>query len=413
MEFFKRNKGKIAAASENLSDANSIRDLYNAIFDDNRAHISYEKAMGIPAVWASITTITNVITSLPFHVHKRTVLGNEVVRDTDRYAKLFTTVNKDGMTLKEWLARVITDYCQGRHLSFVEKTSSGLPTNIWPLNRSDITVRVTGRKCEYIDTVSNKVYQSDEIIDLVYQPGENHGEALNPFNTHAELFRSMIAAERYSARVFENGGVTPFFVKVPDDTTPEAAAALTKGITKGLTNGGHVFPIQQSNEIVAIGGDPEKSQLLATKQYHVTQVSQIWGVPPVFLQDLTHGTYSNTEQLGRHFSQYCIGPIISKLENQIRAKVFGEYVRDYYVRIDMNGLMRGDLIKRYAAYAQAHRAGFMTANEIREFEELPPAPEGDKLIVQGAEKTLESLDNVENIEENKKTNENNMIGDDK
>jgi len=101
------------------------------------------------------------------------------------------------------------------------------------------------------------------------------------------------------------------------------------------------------------------------------------------LQDLTHGTFSNTEQQDLHFVKHCVKRWVEQFEQEINMKFFGRG-SDFYVEFNVDGLLRGDLKTRMEAHATSIQNAIRTPNEVRDIENMPPMANGDDLLIQGA-----------------------------
>ena len=137
------------------------------------------------------------------------------------------------------------------------------------------------------------------------------------------------------------------------------------------------------HELKAIGLSPENMQLLELQRFSIEQIARIYSLPPVFLQDLTHGTFSNTEQQDLHFVKHTIKRWVEQAEAEINLKLFGRG-SDLYSEFNVDGLLRGDFKTRMEAHATSIQNGIRTPNEVRDIENLPPMPEGGNLMIQGA-----------------------------
>ena len=58
--------------------------------------------------------------------------------------------------------------------------------------------------------------------------------------------------------------------------------------------------------------------------------------------------------------------------------------RNTFVKLNLNGFLRGDFKTQMEGLQSAMNAGIMLVNEARELLELPARAEGDKLFIQGA-----------------------------
>jgi HK97 family phage portal protein len=116
----------------------------------------------------------------------------------------------------------------------------------------------------------------------------------------------------------------------------------------------------------------------------IEQIARIYSIPPTFLQDLTHGTFSNTEQQDLHFTKHTIKRWIEQFEQEMNLKLFGRNSNSQFVEMNVDGLLRGDFKTRMDGYAQGIQNAILTPNEARRRENLPDDAGGDGLLVQGA-----------------------------
>jgi HK97 family phage portal protein len=123
--------------------------------------------------------------------------------------------------------------------------------------------------------------------------------------------------------------------------------------------------------------------LIELQRFSIEQIARIYSLPPVFLQDLTHGTFSNVEQQDLHFVKHTIKRWVEQTEQEMNLKLFGRGSQ-FYVKFDLDDLLRGDLKTRMEAHATSIQNGIKTPNEVRDIENLPPMEAGDDLMIQGA-----------------------------
>jgi len=137
------------------------------------------------------------------------------------------------------------------------------------------------------------------------------------------------------------------------------------------------------HELKSIGLSPNDMQLIELQRFSIEQVARIYSLPPVFLQDLTHGTFSNTEQQDLQFVKHTVKRWVEQSEQEMNLKFFGRG-SDFYVEYNVDGLLRGDLKTRMEAHATSIQNAIRTPNEVRNIENLPAKDSGDDLMIQGA-----------------------------
>jgi HK97 family phage portal protein len=118
--------------------------------------------------------------------------------------------------------------------------------------------------------------------------------------------------------------------------------------------------------------------------FQIQEIARIYGLPPAFLQDLSKGTFSNTEQQDLQLVKHTVGQWAKALEDELNLKLFSQRRRARYVRHNLDGLQRGDFKARTEALARAIQTAQLTPNEARLLEERPAKDGGDSLMIQGA-----------------------------
>jgi HK97 family phage portal protein len=125
-------------------------------------------------------------------------------------------------------------------------------------------------------------------------------------------------------------------------------------------------------------------QFLESRKFQVSEVARWFRVPPHKLADLERSTFSNIEHQSLEFVTDTLVPWITRLETEAQIKLVGRNNRmgRIYTKINVNGLLRGDIKSRYEAYGVGRDKGWLSANDIRELEEMNPVSGGDEYLVQ-------------------------------
>ena len=100
--------------------------------------------------------------------------------------------------------------------------------------------------------------------------------------------------------------------------------------------------------------------------------------------DLEKSSFSNIEQQSLEFVKYTLEPWVIRWEQTIQRTLFTKEEKSrYFVKFNLEGLLRGDYQSRMNGYATARQNGWMSANDIRELENLDriPAEEGGDLYL--------------------------------
>ncbi len=207
-----------------------------------------------------------------------------------------------------------------------------------------------------------------------------------------------ISAEEFLARVLSQGTHMGVVLETDEKLTTEQLTDLKEQLKdgRGVTGAGKGRIFQSGLKAKVLGMTVKEADLTDQRRFVNERISAIAGVPLIFLNDLTRGTYSNTEQQDLAFAKHCVAPIIVDLEQTLNRTLFTEPDR-YFVKFNLEGLVRGDYKTRVAAYGEAIRSGWMSPNEVRALEDMDPYPGGDEYHMQAQMTPVEDLDDVRGI----------------
>lgn len=352
--------------------------------------VTIQTALQVPAVFCAVNFLSGVMASLPLHIYKKD--GDTVERDksADGLQNILQNAINDECTSFDWrkykMQGVLTG---GRGLTAIERNNSGRIINLYPLDPTKTTVkRVNGSKKYVVQDGAEQIeYEPREVIDIPFMLGTDGVSCLSPIMSSAPSIALAIAATNFGSKFFENGGVPPFAV-VGNFSTPQAMQRAAKdfqdAVKKAAKDKRQALTLPPGYDIKPIGVDVEKTQLLDLKKHSVEEVARIYSLPPVFLQDLTKGTFNNVEQQDLHLVKHTVSRWAVQIEQELNLKLFGRLSNKRYVKFNLDGLLRGDFKTRMEGFARGIQTGQITPNEARKKEEREPLEGGDDLLIQGA-----------------------------
>ncbi|OUP73253.1 phage portal protein [Anaeromassilibacillus sp. An172] len=155
----------------------------------------------------------------------------------------------------------------------------------------------------------------------------------------------------------------------------------------GSGNSNKVAVLEEGMKYTPIGISPEQAQFLETRKFQINEIARIFRVPPHMVGDLEKSSFSNIEQQSLEFVKYTLDPWIVRWEQSIRrALLTPDEKKKYFVKFNLEGLLRGDYQSRMNGYAIGRQNGWMSANDIRELENqdrIPAEEGGDLYLVNG------------------------------
>jgi HK97 family phage portal protein len=357
--------------------------------------VTVENALGIPAYWAGVNFLSGTMAGLPCQAFKKTDKGREQIKG-GIYDILHDAVN-DGMSSFEWRRYCFDQLLTGgRCFTWIERNAANKVVNLWPLEPNKVTIqRVAGIKTyKYKEGNRTTVYDASEIIDIPFMLKADGLSHRSPISQCRDALALSIASTEYGSKFFQNGGIPPFVITGAFNSpgaVQRASDDVMKAVTAAAKEKRSVLALPTGHEIKQIGVDPDKSQLVELKRFGIEEVARILGLPPIFLQDLTNGTFSNTEQQDLFLVKHRISSLCNQFEQEVNLKLFGRGSKQY-VEMNVDGLLRGDFKTRMDGYAQGIQHGVYRPNEARQMENLPDDPDyGDKLYMQGAMAPIDKL----------------------
>lgn len=372
-----------------ISDENIIQFLGLESETSTGEPVTIEKALAVPSVWAAVNFLSDTMATLPLQLFRRN--DEEVEQVTGDLATTLQEAVNDETSSYKW-RRYSYDrhFTSGRQYTYIERNAMGRIINLWPLEPTNMTVRRRDGVVSYHykdGSPPEIVYEPKDIIDLAFMLAEDGINHYSPIMNHKETMALAIGASKYGSRYFNRGGVPPFAIygpmKSPGAVT-RAADDLTQAIEQAARQNKIALAMPAGHEIKEIGANPDKAQLVELKRFIVEEVARIYGLPPVFLQDLTHATFTNSEQQDLQLVKHRIIDLVAQAEQELNLKLFGRRRRTFYVKFNVDGLLRGDFKTRMEGYARAIQSAVMKPNEARALEESPPDEFGDQLLIQGA-----------------------------
>lgn len=353
--------------------------------------VTERTAMSIGAVYACIGLIGGAISAMPLQIYKRTNIGRERV-DHDAWWLLNEQPCACMSAAVMWEYLLWSLLLHGDAFAIIRRASPMSPKimALEPIHPLSVRVQEVDDRLVYTvtDADDTGVYDQD---DMLHIPGLgfNGTRGLSPLRyTARQTFGIALAADDYSARFFSNGGRPDYVVTLKSKMSEEAAKLFreTWMARYSGTRNAHVPAILNGDgaDVKSLNMSPEEAQLLATRSFQAADVARIFGVPPhmIGITDKTTSWGSGIEQQSIGFVKYTLQRHLVKIEQEVNRKIFRRSLQ-LFAEFNTAGLERGDYKSRNEGYrialGRAGEPGWMTVNEVRRLDNLPPIDGGDKL----------------------------------
>ncbi len=188
-----------------------------------------------------------------------------------------------------------------------------------------------------------------------------------------------IACEEYGAKFFANGAAPGGVLEHPGTIKdPQRVRESWQSTFGGSGNANKIAVLEEGMKYTPIGISPEQAQFLETRKFQINEIARIFRVPPHMVGDLEKSSFSNIEQQSLEFVKYTLDPWVIRWEQSIQRSLLSRDEKAaYFVKFNLEGLLRGDYQSRMNGYAIGRQNGWMSANDIRELENLDRIPAED------------------------------------
>lgn len=200
-------------------------------------------------------------------------------------------------------------------------------------------------------------------------------KGVGPIQANFVQLQAILEMEAYLKSFYANNGV-PTGILTTEGYLADGEGAQLRADWYAVQAAGGLQIVPRGLTYQAIALDPEKAQFHASAQKAVVDIARMFGIPDRYLLaavDGTSMTYTNMTDVDRQFIRYTLMSYLTAIED-----AFTELLpRGQRAKFNLDAFFRGSTKERYDAHKIALDAGFMTKDEVRAFEDLPPLNEGD------------------------------------
>lgn len=352
--------------------------------------VTEEGSLRYAAVFACVRVIAEPVATLPLITYERVgERGKERARGHALYRLLHDAPNPlmTSLEFRETMQGHLLLW--GNAYAEIEQDGAGRVTALWPL-RPDAMEKIeqVGDGLAYTYRLPNGAAVQLPGWRVFHLRGlsSNGIVGYSPIQVAArEAIGKGLAIQKYGSAFFRNGARPGGVLTFPGELSPEATARIRTGWQSnygGLENAHRVAILEQGMDYKEVGIPPGDAAYIEDQKLSALDVARVFKVPPHLIGDLDRATFSNIEHQSLEFVTHSLRPWLVRWEQAIEQRLMTGSERErYFVQFLVEGLLRGDTATRYQAYAMARQNGWMSANDIRELENMNPIDGGDVYLV--------------------------------
>ncbi|MDA8212170.1 MAG: phage portal protein [Clostridia bacterium] len=360
-------------------------DLLGGAKSKSGVQVNIDRALQVMAVYACVKLLSETIASLPLPLYRRLERGKEKAYAHPLYPVLHDIANPE-MTSFEFRQTLMVNMLLTKGgFAEIVRNGAGQIAELWPIPSGSVDVKRDPKTKEllyFIHAPDGKGYilKASQVLHLkgMNLDGVNSFE---PVVLAREAFGLAIATEEFGARFFSQGTNAGGIAEYPGQLSDEAFERYKKTFNEahsGLTNSNRIIFLEQGLKFHKIDTPPDSSQFIESRKFQVIEVARFFNVPPHMIMDLERATFSNIEQQAIGFVVYTMRPWFVKIEQAISKDLLNPTERKkYFAKFTVDGLLRGDFRTRMEGYSFGRQNGWLSANDIRELEDMNPIPNGD------------------------------------
>lgn len=352
--------------------------------------VTERSAMQMTAVYSCVRILAEAIAGLPLQLYKYTDIGGkEKAIEHPLYLLLHDEPNPE-MTSFIFRETLMTHLLLwGNAYAQIIRNGKNEVLSLYPLMPNRMTVdRDEHGRLYYsyqMQTDDGADMKQGTVVlspqDVLHIPGLGFDGLVgySPIAMAKNAIGLAIATEEYGSKFFANGATPgavlehPGLIKDPEKVRESWNAAF-----RGSGNANKVAVLEEGMKYTPISIAPEQAQFLETRKFQIDEIARIFRVPPHMIGDLEKSSFNNIEQQSLEFVKYTLDPWVCRWEQAMNRSLLNEKEKSgYFIKFNVDGLLRGDYQSRMNGYAVGRQNGWLSANDIRGLENMDQIPDED------------------------------------
>ena len=363
--------------------------------------VNERTAMQTTAVYACDRILAEAVASLPLHVYEyQDDGGKKLVHDHPLYYLLHDEPNPEmtSFVFRETLMSHLLIW--GNAYAQIIRDGAGRVLGLYPLLPDKMDVQRDDKGNIYYvysrNSDENPMFKEYGNIrlkaeDVLHIPGLGFDGLIgySPIAMAKNAVGMTLACEEYGASFFANGANPGGVLEHPGVLKdPSKVRESWNSVYRGVSNAHKIAVLEEGMKYQQIGIPPEEAQFLETRKFQINEIARLYRIPPHMVGDLDKSSFSNIEQQSLEFVKYTLDPWVIRWEQSLQRSLLlpGEKGK-YFIKLNVDGLLRGDYQSRMNGYAVGRQNGWFSANDIREMENMNPIPDeegGNLYLINGA-----------------------------
>lgn len=341
--------------------------------------VTPKRAESISTVYACVQAIAETIASLPLILYRRGEDSRERAPEHPLYRVLHDSPNgrQSALEFRELMQAAVL--LRGNAYAEIVLGADGQVRELLPIHPDRVSVVELDSGRLGFDVVDSRGRQrrllQDEVFHLRHR-SDDGVLGVSPIQAARDVLELSLAERDHGVATFRNSTRLSGVLQTSAQLTAPMAQQLRDawvGKHAGVAQHGQTAILGAGIEFKPISMTLEDAEWIAARQFSVEEVARLFRVPPTVIGDLRHGNYSNSVEMNRAFVTMTLRRHLVMWEQAIARQLLTEAGRrGYFAEHSVEGLLRGDSLNRAQFYERGIADGWLTVDEVRKLENLPP-----------------------------------------
>ena len=355
-------------------------------------------------VFGCLRVLSDTVSKLPIKIYQN---KNGIKKVIDHYLTPLLKLRPNPyMSASDfWKCVEVQRNIYGNAYVALDFNNRGQVTGLYPLDSSNMQIYVddvgllnSSNKIWYVytDNLGHQIkFRNDELLHFKGLTTDGI-VGLSVIEQLKHLIQNGKSSEEYINKFFKNGLQVKGIVQYVGDLKPKAEQTFIEEferMSSGLKNAHRIAMLPFGYQFQPISQKLVDAQFLENTQLTIRQIAAMFGVKMHQLNDLSKATHTNIAEQQRGFYIDTLQSILTMYEQELAYKLFliTEIRKGYYIKFNVDAILRADIKTRYESYRIGIQGGFITPNEVRELEEKQALEGGDELICNGNMQYLKDI----------------------
>ena len=379
------SEGKVSDASGGL-----WRGFLGAVgVSSSGVRVTPESALGLPIIQNCVTLLAESLAQLPLELYERQAGGQRMPATAHplytvlRYRPNPFQTPYDRVELSQMSAGL-----RGNSYTLIDRGDDGQVRELWPLDTDKVTVLKGPDLLPYYRVAGVADPLPMRLVHHVRWHSHNGYVGMSPIQLHADSIGLAQAVRQYTGKSFANGATVAGVIERPKEVAAIKDQGSIDSIVNqwgakygGIDNAKKVALLQEGMTFKPVSMTNVDADVAVLLKLSGVDAARIYKIPLPMVNDLDKANYNTIEQLLIHFVVFALLPWAKRHEGaMMRDFLLDEERSRYFIEFNLSGLMRGDQKSRYEAYAIGRQWGWLSVNDIRRLENMPPVAGGDTYL---------------------------------